>query len=86
MRVQWRPKKHPDELREREVRRFSSSCLLTATSCASGRVGRSWWSGTLLGVLLMAVAASACGGGSGSEGDPLSLEEYASVCRGRFVL
>ena len=36
------------ELREREVRGFSSPCLLTATSCASGHVGRSKWSGTLL--------------------------------------
>ena len=78
-----RLKKHPGELREREVRGFSSPCLLTATSCASGHVGRSWWSGTLLGVLLMAVAASACTipipiGLTLS--DPMSVEEYTAVC------
>ena len=68
------------ELREREVRGFSS--FLSAHGhflCVRAR-RRSWWSGTLLGVLLMAVAASACGGGTGSGGDPMSVEEYAAVC------
>ena len=67
MAVRRRPKGHPDKRGWREVRRFSSSCLLRATSLASGRVGRSWWSGTLLAVVIVAVAASACGGGSGGD-------------------
>ena len=67
MAVRRRPKGHPDKRGSREVRRFSSSCLLRATSLASGRVGRSWWSGTLLAVVIVAVAASACGGGSGGD-------------------
>ena len=65
MAVRRRPKGHPDKRGSREVRRFSSSCLLRATSLISGRVGRSWRSGTLLAVVIVAVAASACGGGSG---------------------
>ena len=76
MAVRRRPKGHPDKRGWREVRRFSSSCLLRATSLTSGRVGRSWWSGTLLAVVIVAVAASACGGGSG--GDRVSVEESDS--------
>ena len=76
MAVRRRPKGHPDKRGPREVRRFSSSCLLRATSLTSGRVGRSWRSGTLLAVVIVAVAASACGGGSG--GDRVSEAEAAT--------
>ena len=70
----------PTELRETESRVFSPSCLFVAASSASRRVGHSCWSGTLLGVLLMALVASACGGGPGSGVGPMSLDEYAAAC------